>query len=237
MYTVGLDVDTRAYFNAATIVIAVPTGIKIFSWLASLFSSQIKANLPLLWALSFVLLFTTGGLTGITLSNASLDVALHDTYFVVAHFHYVLSLGAVFSIIAAIYAYNAKLSNSTMSSLLGFSHFALFLIGTNMTFFVQHFLGLAAMPRRIADYADSYYGFNQISSIGALISTFATVLFAFMLVSHEIAGSTNDSSQTDALATNQLSITSNAATAEAMVDNALPNATSYHTFSDLAIAD
>jgi cytochrome c oxidase subunit 1 len=236
MYVVGLDVDTRAYFNAATIVIAVPTGIKIFSWLASLFSSQIKVNLSLYWSLAFVLLFAFGGFTGIVLSNASLDIALHDTYYVVAHFHYVLSLGAVFSIIAALYSYYAKFSNSSISNLLGHSHFILFVIGTNLTFFVQHFLGLAGMPRRIADYADSYYAFNKISSFGAIISTFATVLFAFMLLSYEVTSSTNDSTQTDAMSDNTISIISNAATAEAMLDNALPNATSYHTFSDLAIA-
>lgn len=236
MYVVGLDVDTRAYFNAATIVIAVPTGIKIFSWLASLFSSQMRVNLSLFWSLAFVMLFAFGGFTGIVLSNASLDIALHDTYYVVAHFHYVLSLGAVFSIIAAIYSYNAKLSNSATSSLLGHSHFILFVIGTNLTFFVQHFLGLAGMPRRIADYADSYYAFNKISSFGAIVSTFATVLFAFMLLSYEITPSTNDSTQTDALSDNLTSIQSNVATSEAMLDNVLPNATSYHSFSDLAIA-
>ncbi|RYE15459.1 MAG: hypothetical protein EOP34_03135 [Rickettsiales bacterium] len=236
MYVVGLDVDTRAYFNAATIVIAVPTGIKIFSWLASLFSSQIRINLSLFWSLAFVLLFAFGGFTGIVLSNASLDIALHDTYYVVAHFHYVLSLGAVFSIIAGIYTYNAKFSGSTISNLLGHSHFILFVLGTNLTFFVQHFLGLAAMPRRIADYADSYYAFNNISSFGAIVSTFATLLFGLLLVSYEITSSTNDSTQTDALTNNLISVQSNMATSEAMLDNTLPNATSYHSFSDLAIS-
>lgn len=152
------------------------------------------------------------------------------------HFHYVLSLGAVFSIIAGIYTYNAKFSSSTTSNLLGHSHFILFVIGTNLTFFVQHFLGLAAMPRRIADYADSYYNFNVISSFGAIVSTFATVLFALLLVSYEITGSTNDSTQTDALTNNLMSVQSNIATSEAMLDNTLPNATSYHSFSDLAIS-
>ena len=236
MYTTGLDIDTRAYFNAATIVIAVPTGIKIFSWLASVFGSQVSSRLELMWAIAFVLLFTTGGVTGIVLSNASLDIVLHDTYYVVAHFHYVLSLGAVFSIIAAVYAYNTKLTSRTVHYLVGSTHVLLFLIGTNVTFSVQHFLGLAGMPRRIADYPDSYMGWNGISTFGALISTFASLWFILILLNSQVAPYINYSHTSSPLDSNQIGTTNNLAVTEGLIDNHLPNSTSYHTFNDLVIA-
>ena len=188
MYTVGLAVDTRAYFIAATMVIAVPTGIKIFSWIATMWGGSIELKTPMLWSIGLIYLFTIGGVTGVVLSNAGVDVALQDTYYVVGHFHYVLSMGALFGIFSAFYFWIGKMSGRQYNETLGQIHFWLTFIAVNLTFFPMHFLGLAGMPRRIADYPDAFAGWNMVVSIGSYVSAGAAVFFVYVLFHTLLAG-------------------------------------------------
>ncbi len=177
MFTVGLSTGVQAYFITASMVIAVPTGIKIFSWIATMWGGSIEFKTPMLWAIGFIFVFTIGGVTGVVLANAGVDRSLHDTYYVVAHFHYVLSLGAVFAIFAGWYYWFPKITGYMYSEFMGKLHFWLTFIGVNLAFFPMHFLGLAGMPRRIADYPDAFAGWNYIASIGSYISATGLVVF------------------------------------------------------------
>jgi cytochrome c oxidase subunit 1 len=181
MFTVGMSADTMAYYMIATMVIAVPTGVKIFSWLGTMWGGSLTFETPMLFTIGFIFLFVVGGVTGVVLANAAIDIPMHDTYYVVAHFHYVMSLGAVFAIFAGFYYWFGKMSGYQYSEWMGKLHFWLFFIGANLTFFPQHFLGLAGMPRRIPDYPDVYAGWNLISSYGSYLSAASAVWFLFLV--------------------------------------------------------
>ncbi|MDO8287436.1 MAG: cbb3-type cytochrome c oxidase subunit I, partial [Rhodoferax sp.] len=181
MFTVGMSLQLTLYFQTASMIIAVPTGIKVFSWLATMWGGSIDFKTPMLWALGFILVFTVGGVTGVALASAALDQSVHDTYYVVAHFHYVLSLGAIFSIFAAFYYWFEKITGLKYNEFLGKIHFWIFLIGTNVIFFPQHFLGLQGMPRRYADYPEAFAFWNKISSIGYVIMACSMIFFFIML--------------------------------------------------------
>ena len=181
MFVSGISVDTRAYFMAATMVIAVPTGIKIFSWIATMWGGSIEMNVPMLWAIGFIFLFTVGGVTGVVLSNAGLDQILHNSYYVVAHFHYVLSLGAVFSIFAGFYYWIGKMSGHQYPEFWGKVHFWVTFVGVNLTFFPMHFLGLNGMPRRYPDYPNAFAGWNHVASLGSYIGGVSVLIFLFVV--------------------------------------------------------
>jgi len=181
MFTVGLDVDTRAYFTAATMIIAVPTAIKIFSWLATMWGGTLQLKTPMWFTIGFIALFTIGGISGLILANAGIDVMFHDTYYVVAHFHYVLSMGAVFAIFAGFYYWVGKMTGLSYTETLGKIHFTVFFIGVNVMFFPMHFLGCMGMPRRIPDYPDAFAAWNDVASIGSIISVFSVFLFLYTI--------------------------------------------------------
>jgi len=181
MYTVGMDCDTRAYFTAATMIIAVPTGIKIFSWLATMWGGSISMDAPMRFTRGFLVLFTLGGVTGVACSNCGLDIALHDTYYVVAHFHYVLSMGVVFAVFAGFYYWFPKITGRRYSEVRAQVHFVTMFIGVNRTFFPMHFLGLAGMPRRVPDYPDAFAGWNLVATFGSTVSAFSARLFRYIL--------------------------------------------------------
>nr|YP_001331018.1 cytochrome oxidase subunit 1 [Vanderwaltozyma polyspora]A6H4Q6.1 RecName: Full=Cytochrome c oxidase subunit 1; AltName: Full=Cytochrome c oxidase polypeptide I [Vanderwaltozyma polyspora DSM 70294]CAN85579.1 cytochrome oxidase subunit 1 [Vanderwaltozyma polyspora] len=181
MYVVGLDCDTRAYFTSATMIIAIPTGIKIFSWLATIYGGSIRLAVPMMYAIAFLFLFTLGGFTGVALANASLDVAFHDTYYVVAHFHYVLSMGAVFSMFAGYYYWSPHILGLNYNEKLAQIQFWLIFVGVNVIFLPMHFLGINGMPRRIPDYPDAFAGWNYVSSIGSFIAMISLILFIYIL--------------------------------------------------------
>jgi len=182
MFTVGMTAGLTAYFQAASMVIAVPTGIKIFSWIATMYGGSVEFKTPMLWALGFIFVFTVGGVTGVALASAAFDVNVHDTYYVVAHFHYVLSLGAIFSIFTGFYYWFEKITGVKYNEVLGKIHFWTFFIGTNIIFFPQHFLGLQGMPRRYVDYPEAFAFWNKVSSIGYLIMAASMAVFALMLI-------------------------------------------------------
>lgn len=188
MFTTGMSVNVKMYFTAATMVIAVPTGVKIFSWIATMWGGSLSFKTPMVWAIGFIFMFTVGGVTGVVLANGGVDDNLHDTYYVVAHFHYVLSLGAVFGLFAGFYYWFPKMSGRMYNEFLGQLHFWVFFIGVNVMFFPMHFLGMSGMPRRIPDYTSAYAHWNQIASMGYVIMAVGVGIFFVNLIWSLLAG-------------------------------------------------
>jgi len=188
MYVVGLDIDTRAYFTAATMIIAVPTGVKVFSWLSTIYSGWVSFRTPFLFVLGFIVLFTIGGVSGVILANAGLDIAFHDTMYVTGHFHYVLSMGAVFGIFCGFYYWIEKILGLSYNDYLGNTHFFIFFIGVNLTFMPLHFLGLSGMPRRIVDFPDYFSGWNIVATFGSYVSLISVVCFIILIYNLLTAG-------------------------------------------------
>ena len=188
MFTTGMSVTVKMYFTAATMVIAVPTGVKIFSWIATMWGGSISFKTPMVWSIGFIFMFTVGGVTGVVLANGGVDDYMQDTYYVVAHFHYVLSLGAVFSLFAGFYYWFPKMSGRMYNELLGQLHFWVFFIGVNVMFFPMHFLGLQGMPRRYPDYPDAYAHWNQVATIGYMIMAAGMVIFFVNIIWSLLAG-------------------------------------------------
>lgn len=229
MYTVGMDVDTRAYFTAATMIIAVPTGIKIFSWIATMWGGSIDLRTPMLWGIGFLFLFTLGGVTGIVLSNAGLDIALHDTYYVVGHFHYVLSMGVFFALFGGFYYWIGKITGYQYNEFLGKVHFWITFFGVNLTFFPMHFLGLSGMPRRIPDYPDAFAGWNAIATYGSYLTTVGIILWFYIvyrLLTDQVACGNNPWATAD----NGRVYSGPVSTLEWT----LPSPVNFHTFEELA---
>jgi cytochrome c oxidase subunit 1 len=188
MFTTGMDVNTKMYFTAATMVIAVPTGIKIFSWIATMWGGSLTFETPMMWALGFIFMFTVGGVTGVVLANGGVDNYMHDTYYVVAHFHYVLSLGAVFGLFAGWYYWFPKMFGKMYNEVLGQLHFWIFFIGVNVLFFPMHFLGLDGMPRRYPDYPDAFEKWNHVATYGYIIMAVGMAFFFINLIWSLAAG-------------------------------------------------
>ena len=188
MFTTGMSVDMKMYFTAATMVIAVPTGIKIFSWIATMWGGSVSFKTPMVWAMGFIFMFTVGGVTGVVLANGGLDDNLHDTYYVVAHFHYVLSLGAVFSLFAGFYYWFGKMSGRHLNEFLGHLHFWVFFIGVNVLFFPMHFLGNSGMPRRYPDYPEAFAYWNGVASMGYAIMGVGILIFFVNVIWSLLAG-------------------------------------------------
>lgn len=222
MYTVGMGIEARAYFSASTMIIAVPTGIKIFSWLATLWGGRLSTKSPMLFAYGFLLMFVSGGVTGVALAQASLDVALHDTYYVVGHFHYILSMGALFAAFSGFYYWFPKMTGYMYSEVLAKTHFWLTFIGVNLIFLPMHFLGLAGMPRRIPDYPDAFTPWNAISSYGSILSLAGTIVFFILLYRAFV----------DAVPAVRDPWTNNAPTT---LEWALPTPPPFHTYNELPV--
>lgn len=233
MYVVGLDIDSRAYFTSATMVIAVPTGIKIFSWLATLYGGELRLAVPMLFALGFLFLFTIGGLTGVMISNASIDVAFHDTYYVVGHFHYVLSMGALFSLIAGYYYWGYAMFGLNYNKVLGEAHFWLLFIAVNLVFLPMHFLGLNGMPRRIPEYPDAYLGWNMVSSWGSVMSVISVVLGLYSVLVSLTDG--ENIVREEAVTPDYLESNNTRETRDSDLELILSKPAQYHTYSELPI--